>query len=271
MLMKSRQISILLACFFGVSLAVQAQTDSVRTEYKTEDEHIFRSEIQRVIRYITRANVEEKTLIKFGGLPNSTPFSQQGKSFSGGLATELAIERKVNAFLSLLFGFDNQASIAFYQRVSLPTGTTGPEWRTDRSFLFTSSAKIAARYYYNMAHRIKTGHSANNFSGAYVSIQARRPVIYHYNNRQYELLSRDVRHETQNYSLGSLNQPSFAVQWGIQQRLGKRGYVDLNVGPELKFYDQYSPYDIYNNLRYGTDLSRTQLSLRFSAVIGLGW
>lgn len=122
-----------------------------------------------------------------------------------------------------------------------------------------------------MTRRIKAGKSANNFSGTYIAIQVRRPIISHNLVQQYELVSQEVRRIVRDYSLAELNQPSFALQWGIQQRLGRHGYVDLNAGPDVTVYDRYSPVATYNNLRYGTDLSRLQMSLRISAIIGLGW
>ena len=258
-------IYFLTVCLFIGSATAHAQSDSVRTEYKTEDEKISRSDIQRVIRYITRANVEEKTLIKIGGLPNSASFTQTGTLNSGGISTELSIERKISPSFSVLFGFDNQLLVNFYRQDAFSRigNLPNPFWLPDRSLSITSSAKVAVRYYYGMARRIREGKSANNFSGAYLTLQARRPVLLYSKSRQRELWSGDSRTETETAPLGTLNTPSLALQWGIQQRLGRRGYIDVNIGPELTLFDANQAY--YNNN------TRTQLSLRFSAIIGLGW
>ncbi|MBD2754798.1 hypothetical protein [Spirosoma validum] len=264
--MKLITIYSLVACLTGGSVYAQTQTDSVRTEYQTEDEAISRSEIQRVIRYITRANVEEKTLIKIGGLPNSNPFTQTGGLFTGGLNTDISIERKINPSFSVLFGFDNQVFANYYRREAFSRISPGPGplWLTDHTLSLSSSAKVAVRYYYSMARRIKEGKSANNFSGTYVAFQVRRPVLSYLKRRQYELVSGDTRTEAEASPLGTLNTPSLSIQWGIQQRLGRRGYIDLNVGPELTLFDSNRAYNSNNS-------SRTQLTLRVSAIIGLGW
>lgn len=264
-IMRFLQTSLLFICLLGVSLTVQAQTDSVRTEYKTEDETVSRNEIQRVIRYITRANVEEKTLIKIGGLPNSNPFTQTGRLSTVGLNTDISIERKIYPSFSVLFGFDTQLLANYIQRdpANQYSGVTGSVWVPDRTFSLSSSAKIAVRYYYSMARRIKEGKSANNFSGTYIALQVRRPVLSYLRKKEYEPKTGNTRIESETAPLGTLSTPSLAIQWGIQQRLGRRGYVDLNVGPELTLLDSYRTY--YNN-----DV-RTQLTLRVSAIIGLGW
>ncbi|MFD2572440.1 hypothetical protein ACFSUS_17505 [Spirosoma soli] len=94
--MKSIHFYLFLG-YLSISLInAEAQTDSVRTEYRTEDEKVSKEEIKRLIRYITRANVEEKTLIKFGGILTSATFSRIGGKFSAGLNTELTIERKLS-------------------------------------------------------------------------------------------------------------------------------------------------------------------------------
>lgn len=72
---QNAKLILLMRCLQTILLALltltaQAQSDSVRTEYKTEDESISKSEIKRFIRYITRANVEEKTLVKVGFWPD---------------------------------------------------------------------------------------------------------------------------------------------------------------------------------------------------------
>ena len=263
--MKTNTIYVLLACLCGLSLTSLAQSDSIRTEYKTEDQTISRSEIQRVIRYITRANVEEKTLFKVGFLPNSATINRNGIYNTIGFSTELSVERKIKPAFSFLVGFDNQLLANFYRQdaFALMSKSPTPLWLPDRSLSLTSSAKIALRYYYGMAKRIREGKSANNFSGAYVAIQVRRPVLQYLKTRQREFNTGVTRTQTETASLGTLSTPSLALQWGTQQRLGRRGYIDLQGGPELTFLDSYRAS--YSNNR------RTDLSLRVSAFIGLGW
>ena len=83
-------ISVLL-----LAMTAQAQTDSVRTTYQTEDAAVSRSELQRLIRYITRADVEEKTLVKLGFSPGTSNDANSYKPvFSIGINAETSIERK---------------------------------------------------------------------------------------------------------------------------------------------------------------------------------
>lgn len=257
---------ITLCCFLSQFIShAYGQSDSIRTEYKTEDDTISRSEIQRVIRYITRANIEEKTLIKFGVLPNSASFTQNGYVNTIGFDTELCVERKLSPSFSVLLGLDNQIlanDVPHNAYARLVASAGQPTWLFDRSFSVQASAKVAVRYYYGMARRIREGKSANNFSGTYIGFQARRPVFAYTLVRRRELTSGEYRTEKTSSSPGSFNTLSFGLHWGIQQRLGRRGYIDLNAGPVLSFFGSNQLYN----------LPRTQqLSLRINAVIGLGW
>ncbi|GAB2554136.1 hypothetical protein [Spirosoma aerophilum] len=261
----------LLSFLFVVCLSISyafGQSDSVKANPKKPTGTISRSEIQRVIRYITRANIEEKTLIKVGILPNTASFTQESLSNGGSIDMELSVERKLSPSFSVLFGFDNKFEISqfrsglFNQSGSL-SGQT-PQWYPDRSVTINSSVKLGVRYYYSMARRIREGKSANNFSGTYITFQARRPVLDFSQVRNREYISGDYQVETRVPPLGTLNTPSFGLLWGIQQRLGRRGYIDLSAGPEVRVLDSFRAYNTNNN-------SRTQLSFRINAIIGLGW
>jgi hypothetical protein len=246
-------------CFFGASIVAQAQSDSVRTEYKTEDEGISRSEIQRLFRYITRANVEETTLIKIGGLPSSVNLSQSVNSIGGGINTDISIERKIYPSVSVLFGFDSQLSASRFF-----SGKHAITTQDFRNFAVSSSAKVAVRYYYSMARRIKEGKAASNLSGTYLSLQADRPVLGYTRIRQFNGASGGFRTELFKQPLWSLDMPSYVLLWGFQQRLGKRGYVDLNAGPALTIYGNRTSF-------YMNTYSQKAFSLRLNAVIGLAW
>jgi hypothetical protein len=259
--MKLTQLYLIAILLVTSLMSAQAQSDSVHTEYKTEDEKISRDEIRRLIRYITRADEEEKTLIKIGAMPGSAKFVQNGFISQINLDTEISIEHKVHPSVSVLLGIDGQTLINFIgHRTSIYT--SDPLWLLDRAFNTYDYAKAAVRYYYGMEKRIRKGQSANNLSGAYFAIQARRSVFNYYSLRYYEVLSGNTRKEKHFSSLESLNKPSFALQWGVQQRLGNRGYVDLSIGPELTFNNKEML--LYN-------APKMQLSLRFSAIVGLGW
>lgn len=257
--MKPLYLVCLVSWFVGASVVAQAQSDSIRTEYKTEDEGISRSEIQRLFRYFTRANVEETTLIKIGGLPNSVNFSQSIHSIGGGINTDVSIERKVYPSISVLFGFDSQLSAS-----RLFAGPRAGSNYDYRSLAIGSSAKVAVRYYYSMARRIKEGKTASNLSGTYLAIQADRPILGYVRGRRYDAVSGGFQTELSNQPLWSLDSPSYGLLWGFQQRLGKRGYVDLNTGPALTVHGYSTPF-------YANTFSKSSFSLRLNAVIGLAW
>ncbi|MDN5201463.1 hypothetical protein QQ008_08825 [Fulvivirgaceae bacterium BMA10] len=65
------------------------------------------------------------------------------------------------------------------------------------------------RYYYNINRRILKGKSANNFSANYLSLQPDFRITEHYE---------------------SFSPLTLKMLYGIQRRLGKRGYFDVNVG-----------------------------------------
>lgn len=257
--MKSLSLVCLVSWFVGASVVAHAQSDSVRTEYKTEDEHISRSEIQRLFRYITRANIEETTLIKIGGLPNSVKLSQSINSIGGGVNTDISIEQKIYPSISVLFGFDSQLSAS--RIFSDARAASNYEYR---SLAISSSAKVSVRYYYSMARRIKEGKTASNLSGTYLAIQADRPVMGYFRGRRYDAVSGGFQTELSKQPLWSLDSPSYGLLWGFQQRLGKRGYVDLNVGPALTIHGYSTPF-------YSNTYSTKSFSLRLNAVIGLAW
>ncbi len=80
------------------------------------------------------------------------------------------------------------------------------------------------RYYYNMKNRIMKGKSANNFSGNYFG----SVFTYGY---QYQ-------NET--------DQSTVKVLYGLQRRLGKRWFIDANIGLEHLF-------DAFEGKESGTD------------------
>ncbi len=231
-----------------------------------EDQTISRSEIQRVIRYITRANIEEKTLFKVGVLPNSANFTQDGRYNTVGFGMELSVERKIHPSFSIMAGFDNQFLANFVRRDAYYMLGAGPNplWLPKRTLSIATSAKLALRYYYGMAKRMRAGKSANNFSGAYVAVQARRPLLQYLKFEEFEFTTGVSRTQANVTPVGILNTPSVGLQWGTQQRLGRRGYIDLQAGPELTFFDATRAYNLNNG-------RPTTLSFRINAFIGLGW
>lgn len=80
-------------------------------------------------------------------------------------------------------------------------------------------AQLAGRYYYNLERRIRQGRGAGNFSANYFSL-ALGTGIGRYTDTPF---IREVQH-------GQSIQLDGALLYGIQRRLGKYGFVDVNAG-----------------------------------------
>lgn len=243
------------------ALSAQAQTDSVRTEYKTEDEKISSAEIKRFIRYITRANVEEKTLVKVGFWPTSDQnarFTYQ--KFRIGAVAEVAIERKISPSLSFLAGLGGSCSFITFDNQNstnkLIAINPSNRFLTEKIINYGFDWKLGTRYYYGMAKRIREGKSANNFSGNYITAQVTGPVVSYQKNQIYDRLE-----EIEFTNKGILNSRNTQVTrillaYGVQRRLGRLAYLDVNAGPEL---------------RYSIQQPRRSFTFQLNALIGIGW
>ncbi|GAB3640277.1 hypothetical protein [Spirosoma arcticum] len=246
-----------------LSATVQAQSDSVRTEYHTEDESISKSEIKRFIRYITRANVEEKTLVKVGFWPDvdrSPAFENETRTLQVGTELDISIEHKLTPSVSVFAGVSGHFNYETYAKfpLNIPIGTTidprlydQPERMTRTAF----SGKVGVRYYYEMADHIRRGLSANNLSGNYVMAQVAEPFIGFNAYRYYNQLTQEKFNYRYRTNLLVNPQPRVFVAYGIQRRLGRRGYFDINAGPEILFTDGFGTRD----------------SFQLNALIGVGW
>lgn len=116
---------------------------------------------------------------------------------------------------------------------------------------------------------MKTGKSANNFSGNYVGLQAAaiiavRSVTHFYNSKTGQTLPSDV------LTIIPYDGPLISVMWGVQRRLGRRGFVDINAGPEITIPPKKGP-EYYFGAPFYKNGKQPSLSLRVNAVIGLGW
>ena len=251
--------------FALLTLTAHAQTDSVRTEYKTEDESISKSEVKRFIRYITRASVEEKTLVKVGIWPMASNTNRSYRPlFNAGANAETSIERKISPALSVYAGINYSLHYAQYERVRFTGPINGLSESYDRQRQFTMTPKIGARYYYAMAKRVRESQAANNFSGNYISFQAERYLVDKQRTSYYDLVTGDSRLGLSSYVN---KRPILSVAWGFQRRLGRLGYVDLSAGPSFRpVRQQFAGSNFVRQSSTGRSLS-----LQINALIGLGW
>ncbi|MBC8155596.1 MAG: hypothetical protein H7Z72_22135 [Bacteroidetes bacterium] len=243
-----------------LTMTAQGQSDSVRTEYKTEDEKISSTEVKRFIRYLTRANVEEKTLIKVGIWPGNI------KQTTGIYRTTqlimnvfASVEHKISPGISVLVGLKN--SMAYVTSRSPLTLNPMTGTVEQKSYGTGVSASVGVRYYYAMRKHIRAGKSANNFSGNYLGSHVNQTVYLYQYARSYNYQSQTYRvNETKGSDTPYT--PSIDVVYGLQRRLWRRGYADINAGPRLVFSNPTS--------RVISERGAS-VTLQISAQIGLGW
>jgi hypothetical protein len=165
-----------------------AQTDSTKTQYSEEAAAASDFNLKETYNYLIRAQVEEKSLLKIG--VHGFGLSHNGGYFKYGIGYEQKIKPAFSVLAEVQHTLENKNPIHDNPKYSLNVG---------------------ARYYYNIAKRIRKGKSANNFSANYLSIYQQNGFLKVNDDFQYQ---------------STLN-----FLYGIQRRIGKYGYVDFGVGP----------------------------------------
>ncbi|GAB3924576.1 hypothetical protein GCM10028804_25020 [Larkinella terrae] len=251
-------------------LSIHAQ----QTTYSQEDSTVTVSELKRVYRYITRANVEEKTLFKLGFWPNAGDRDYTVRpNFRIGLNADASVERKITPSFSVLAGFDLVLRYNRFNQFKVPFNSSFNSYEdTDKIFRGFVYAKLGTRFYYGMAKRIREGKSANNFSGNYVGLQFTKAlsvrVIQHFYDTK---TGQSVRTDNDDLAY-AYNAPLVSAMWGMQRRLGRQGFVDINAGPEVTFPRRMKdPYLLGHAFEFYKNNYQPSLTLRVNAVIGLGW
>jgi hypothetical protein len=253
----------------GLSSAVAQQTT-----YSQEDSTITTGELKRFYRYITRANVEEKTLFKLGFWPNAGDRDFTGRpSFRIGLNADASVERKITPSFSVLAGFDFMLRYNRFNQFSGPSVVTSPDFRDfDKIFRGFVYGKVGVRYYYSMAKRIREGKSANNFSGNYVGVQFTKALSVRVIQHVYDTRTGATLGTYNDDVAYGYNAPLFSAMWGIQRRLGRRSFIDVNVGPEVTIPKrEKNPYTLGPMFEFYKNNYSPSLALRVNATIGIGW
>ncbi|AXE20060.1 hypothetical protein DR864_21055 [Runella rosea] len=193
------------------------QKDSVRVEYA--EESIEQSDFKKkeAFRYLTHANIEEKTLIKIGFLP--TFGWSKGSGITGVGYSELSIEHKLKPQWSVMGGINQ-----IYRR------------NHSYSYGYYAGLMLGTRYYYSIKKRMELGKSANNFSNNYLQFQVEKPL---YGYQHLQGIAHGIRKNGEEYrephgvpkiTEGMPAFVRFRLGWGIQRRLGKWGYFDAGAG-----------------------------------------
>jgi len=223
-----------------------AQSDSVRVDYSVENADTARRTLRETFRYLTRATVEKKTLLKTG-LTAPVPLYAGYNGLYYGAGIELGVERK----LSPSFSVQGLLMNRYYRYGS-----------TYQAYSYTLEMPVSIRYYYSAKRRIRNGRSANNFSNNYFGLQA-ETILYGYGNFVKSSMTSGNYTVTEYERIVTTN-PAFlaalSLQWGIQRRLGKRGYFDVNLTIPVHPFLTQSRFP---------NFIRLPVSVNFR--LGLGW
>lgn len=173
---------------------------------------------------------------------------------------DIAVEHKLTPSVSVFAGVSGYLTYETYAKFpsDIPIGTAPDPRLYDKPERMTKtvfSGKVGVRYYYEMADRIRRGISANNFSGNYIMAQVAEPFSESGSVRYYNQLNWEKFNYRYRTNLLLNPQPRVFVAYGIQRRLGKWGYFDINAGPEILFTDGFGTRD----------------SFQLNAIIGVGW
>lgn len=231
-----------LGLLWMVSSGVLAQVrDSVRIDYSVENADTVRRNIRETFRYVTRATVEEKTLIKAGAV---VPLPIVGGYYASyGYGVGVGVEQKISPAFSV-----QGLVIGRYYRTGTVINTKVLEM------------PISGRYYYSIKKRMQKGLSANNFSNDYVGVQLENIL---YGNGQYYSTTTTgnqtiiLSEKIINRQLAMLN--AVSLQWGIQRRLGSRGYLDFNFS--------FAALPVLTQKRVPDFVTPIKISFN----VGLGW
>ncbi|RMG19270.1 MAG: hypothetical protein D6730_21870 [Bacteroidetes bacterium] len=155
---------------------------------------------------------EEKSMLKIDLLNLVYQFGREGISgnvnlgYEHKLGTALSIDATLSTSYQLRF-----APTPAQQVFSLPNQNIG--------------LAIGPRLYYNLKKRIGQGKSADNLSANYITVQAITQLIFFRQNPR-------IVDEQGVYFFHGF---SFMPMYGVQRRLGKRGFIDFGIG--LRFFN----------------------------------
>jgi len=204
---RGRQLLLGAGLLVGPAFGAAAQTGSDTTRLHFGEEVAAPPVAEAPL----RVQEEQRSLWKLG-LNNFTPYTN---SFGEGTrytryGLHLAYERKLrNPDWSVL------------GEVSPAITTYRPNATAETRQRLAIRAQAAGRYYYNRERRILQGKNVGNFSANYLSValgaglgrESHETPNFLYSNNSRQFVTADV-----------------ALLYGLQRRLGRRGFVDANAG-----------------------------------------
>ena len=197
-----RLLPILLFCALPGSYRAAAQTtpaDSARVSYGEE----VLAQPLRVDTVALRVQREDRDLWKLG-------LNNIGLNH-GRYGVHIAYERKLGRPAWAVLGEVSPSFLREYLYGFYPNQQF--DWT------FNVRAQLAGRFYYNLEQRIRQGRNAGNFSANYFSL-ALGAGFGRYSDTPFNSLILD----------GPRIHPQVALLYGVQRRLGRYGFFDVNAG-----------------------------------------
>jgi len=203
--------------------AAQTVPDTARVHYSVEtvtDSVPFAGarKWQQGLSKLTRLQVEEHRLWKIG-LTDLSLFVAGDELQDSRYGLNFIYECKLRTAWSVLAEITPE--LLRYRDVAHSPLRTG----------FDVESQVAARYYYNLNKRIRKGKSASNFSANYLSLALGTGVGRQGYSTPF----------TSGGPRGEALRASAALFYGLQRRLGRYGFFDLNVGLPLPLLPQVGP------------------------------
>lgn len=209
----SRYIGILL--FLATQFELPAQKDTTYQTIHQESGEFVAPIVETPADRVFRTRVPSKWMFKLN-LGPSVNFNDNSqfryRNSSNGVPVEVGVEYKLSPV----------ASIGAYYGMKLGYQSTD-DFLDEGEWLYSSSLAVEGRWYHDIKKRIRSGHSANNFGGRYLALEASllnnstviSPIII---NKLWK-------------------QGRLSLRYGLQHRFLRNGYFDVSIGVGIS--DQY--------------------------------
>jgi hypothetical protein len=228
---RGRQLLLGAGLLVGPAFGAAAQTvpDTTRLHY---GEEVAAPPVADVP---LRVQEEQRSLWKLGlnnFRPSTDAFGEGTRHTRYGL--HLAYERRLRDPAWSVLG-EFSPAVGSYR----PSATAQSRTRLDIRM------QAAGRYYYNRERRIREGKNISSFSANYLGVslgtglgqQARETSYFLYRNDRCRFVTADV-----------------ALLYGLQRRLGHRGFIDANLGVAALLLTGRPTVALVNSLRIGLAL-----------------
>jgi hypothetical protein len=198
------------------SLSCAGQKEHVQIRYNSETKDTL-DKWEKKYNYLIRAKVEEKTLIKAGLSKINGNLHPSLGFYYLQLEPRIGIERKLVPAWSLTAEL---STAAIFQ-------PSFADFIQPVIFGQVVNVALGIRNYFNMESRMNRGVGANNFSANYFSLLVSNPLELARNAyAEVHIIAPSVYMGNTSY---------IKLGFGMQRRIGRLGFVDVNIGPEYHY------------------------------------